>query len=329
MSHALPGLRTATADDWSWIAPLLVSRELPLDGARAHLAAFIVATIDEVPVGCAAIEHHGDVGLLRSLAVSPGHEGRGVGRALLSELRRVARRCALSGLYLLTTSAVTWFASQGGVRVDRTDLPSPLERSAELRGACPAGAIAMRIAPADGEEQENIRTAHADDAVAIAAIYAPIVRDTSISFEVVPPSAQTMRERIVDQSAALPWLVAPGGDGLIAGYAYASRHRDRAAYRWSVDVSVYVSAEQRGTGIGRRLYDVLLERLAQYGYRQAFAGIALPNAASVALHEAVGFVALGIYRDVGFKNGAWHDVGWWQRALGSSGGEPTEPLHAA
>ncbi len=106
---------------------------------------------------------------------------------------------------------------------------------------------------------------------------------------------------------------------------YASRHRERAAYRWSVDVTAYVREDARGRGVGKRLYTRLFEALSRLGYHQAFAGIALPNAASVALHEAVGFAPLGIYRDVGFKLGAWHDVGWWQRALREPG-PPVEPI---
>jgi len=153
------------------------------------------------------------------------------------------------------------------------------------------------------------------DAPAIAAIYAPIVRDTCISFELEPPSVEEMRLRIESTLARLPWLVAEDLHGAVSGYAYASRHRERPAYQWSVDTSAYVRHDVRHTGVGKALYGALLEKLAAQGYFQAFAGIALPNAASVALHESVGFQHLGTYRDVGFKNGTWHDVGWWQRRL--------------
>jgi L-amino acid N-acyltransferase YncA len=167
----------------------------------------------------------------------------------------------------------------------------------------------------------TIRTATPDDAEAIHAIYAPIVRTTVISFELEPPTADEMRNRITTTLERFPWLVSEDEAGLVDGYVYASRHRDRAAYQWSIDVTAYVREDRRGRGIGKRLYPRLFELLAELGYFQAFAGIALPNAASVALHESVGFEHLGIYRDVGFKLGAWHDVGWWQRRLR----EPSEP----
>jgi len=171
----------------------------------------------------------------------------------------------------------------------------------------------------------SIRTATPDDAAAIAAIYAPIVRDTAISFELEAPDANEMRSRLLATLKTLPWLVSLDTAGEVDGYAYASRHRERPAYQWSVDTTAYVRADRRGHGIGKALYAALFGELVALGYFQAFAGIALPNAASIALHESVGFAPLGIYRDVGFKRGAWHDVGWWQRAL-QPVGEPQPPL---
>ncbi len=171
----------------------------------------------------------------------------------------------------------------------------------------------------------TLRAATPADAAPIAAIYAPIVRDTFISFETTPPSAADMGARIAAGVAQLPWLVAEDAAGTVAGYVYASRHRERAAYRWSVDTTAYVRADCRGLGLGRRLYDALFDELRALGYFQAFAGIALPNAASVRLHEAVGFVQLGVYRQVGFKCGQWRDVGWWQKPL-QPPAEPREPL---
>jgi len=161
----------------------------------------------------------------------------------------------------------------------------------------------------------HIRMATPADAEGITAIYAPIVAHTGISFELAPPTVEDMRGRIVKTLQELPWFVSEDAHGLVAGYAYASRHRDRPAYQWSVDVSAYVREDTRGAGVGKGLYAVLLKELVRRGYFQAFAGIALPNAASVALHESVGFEPVGIYRKVGFKLGAWRDVGWWQRPL--------------
>ena len=162
-----------------------------------------------------------------------------------------------------------------------------------------------------------IRLARADDAVQVAAIYRPVVLDTIISFEVEPPSADEMRARIEKTLATFPWLVFER-DGAVAGYAYASRHRERSAYQWSVDVSCYVSEDARGRGVGAALYRALLRILARQGFRMAFAGIALPNPASVRLHESVGFTPVGVYREAGYKFGAWHDTGWWQCRVGDA-----------
>jgi len=160
-----------------------------------------------------------------------------------------------------------------------------------------------------------IRAATPADAESIAAIYAPIVRDTAISFELEPPSPEEMRGRILSTLRALPWLVSLDERGQVDGYVYAGRHRERAAYQWSVDVTAYVREDARGRGVGKRLYASLFAELVRLGYCQAFAGIALPNEASVALHESLGFEHLGTYRKVGFKLGGWRDVGWWQKTL--------------
>jgi phosphinothricin acetyltransferase len=171
----------------------------------------------------------------------------------------------------------------------------------------------------------KIRNANLDDAAEIAAIYGPIVAHTTISFELDVPSVDEMRSRIAKTLPALPWFVAEDDAGGVCGDVYAGKHRERAAYQWAVDTSAYVREDMRGQGVGRRLYEALLGRLAELGYYQAFAGIALPNAGSVGLHEAVGFKPLGVYRNVGFKRGAWHDVGWWQRELRPLDVPPSEP----
>src|SRR5688572_16818999 len=174
----------------------------------------------------------------------------------------------------------------------------------------------------------RIRLVEAADAEAIAAIYRPVVESTTISFETVPPDRDEIARRIADTLVSHPWLVCEIG-GRVAGYAYATTHRARAAYQWSVDTSVYVDAAWRRSGVGRGLYQSLFAILAAQGFFNAFAGIALPNAASVALHEAVGFEPLGIYRRVGFKLGAWHDVGWWQLTLRAQDASPDAPLPLA
>jgi phosphinothricin acetyltransferase len=158
---------------------------------------------------------------------------------------------------------------------------------------------------------------HADperDAAACAEIYAPAVRDGVASLEERVPEPHEIADRIRAISRNWPWLVAELDDR-IAGYAYGSRHRDRASYRWSADVTVYVSVAQQRRGIGRSLYEPLLALLAGQGYHEACAGITVPNDASVGLHESLGFVAVGVYQDIAYKHGRWRSVGWWQKTL--------------
>jgi L-amino acid N-acyltransferase YncA len=169
-----------------------------------------------------------------------------------------------------------------------------------------------------------VRAATSRDAAAIAAIYARHVHDGYATFEVEPPDAAEFARRIAVRPR-LPWLVAEQ-EATVLGFAYAGRHRERAGYRWSADVSVYLAPDAQGQGIGRALYEKLLPIVASLGYVSAFAGIALPNEASVALHESLGFTLVGTYRDIGFKLGEWRDVGWWQRRLcHPPPAEPAEP----
>jgi L-amino acid N-acyltransferase YncA len=170
----------------------------------------------------------------------------------------------------------------------------------------------------------TIRLAAPDDAAGVQVIYAPVVRDTPISFETEPPTVEEMRQRITHTLERLPWVVCEER-GVLLGYAYASPHRARAAYQWSVDVSVYVHAQARRAGVGRALYRSLFSLLTVQGIYQAYAGITLPNPASVGLHESFGFQSVGVYRAVGYKLGAWHDVGWWQLPLRERTAAPDPP----
>ena len=174
----------------------------------------------------------------------------------------------------------------------------------------------------------RIRFADESDAAAIAEIYRPIVESTTISFETMPPDREEMARRVAETTREHPWLACDIG-GRVAGYAYATKHRVRSAYRWSVDTSVYVDARCRQGGVGRGLYMSLFGILAAQGYFNAYAGIALPNAASVGLHEAVGFKKIGVYQRVGYKFGEWRDVGWWQLELRPHEESPAEPLTLA
>lgn len=173
------------------------------------------------------------------------------------------------------------------------------------------------------EDRPVIRAARPGDAAAIAEIYAPYVRDTVITFELDPPDAAEIRDRMT-REPRLPWLVATRSDRVV-GYAYASRHRDRAAYRWSADVAIYLRADEHSRGTGRLLYEELIPATRALGYAGLYAGVTLPNPASVGLHEAMGFTLVGVYRSVGFKGGRWLDVGWYELAAPAYPDPPPEP----
>jgi L-amino acid N-acyltransferase YncA len=171
----------------------------------------------------------------------------------------------------------------------------------------------------------DIRLVTAEDAADIAEIYRPFVASTPISFEIEPPDELEIQKRIDGILPTYPWLVCEQG-GRVAGYAYASRHSARAAYQWSVDMSVYVHSDFQRRGIGRGLYVSLVRILRAQGFFNAYAGVTLPNPGSVGLHESIGFQAIGVYRNVGYKMGAWHDVGWWELVLQPLVAEPPPPL---
>ena len=163
------------------------------------------------------------------------------------------------------------------------------------------------------------------DAGSCAAIYRPVVEQTHSSFEEVAPNPAEMASRMEQTLHTLPWLVAEDAHAVL-GYAYASPHRARTAYRWSVDISVYLQEDARGRRIGSLLYDRLLRILAAQGYVNVYAGIALPNPASVALHRSIGMELVGIYRQVGFKFGRWWDVAWYWLRLPLANDAPGEPI---
>lgn len=163
----------------------------------------------------------------------------------------------------------------------------------------------------------RVRDGSECDAAACAAIYAPYVTDTAITFETHPPPPAEMATRIAAAVRTHSWVVLEE-EGRIIGYAYAGPFKSRAAYRWSCEVSVYVEHGKQRTGAGRALYDALFARLAERGFRTAIAGMTLPNDASVGLHRSMGFEPVGTYRQIGWKHGRWHDVAW----VRSSGRSP-------
>jgi phosphinothricin acetyltransferase len=170
-----------------------------------------------------------------------------------------------------------------------------------------------------------IRIAAIEDAQQIAEIYAPAVVERVTSFELVAPTAEEMGSRLARVMALYPWLVCEL-DGGVIGYAYASTHNERAAYRWSVDVAVYVGVQVHRRGVGTALYASLFEVLAIQNIRNVYAGITLPNAASEGMHNRAGFRLVGTYHHVGYKFGGWHDVAWFERAILPVMIDPPEPL---
>ena len=169
-----------------------------------------------------------------------------------------------------------------------------------------------------------IRLATPSDGPALAEIYRPAVTHAATSFELDPPDGAEMGRRVERVMEKAPWLVVER-DGRVLGYAYASPHRDRAAYQWSVEISAYVHHDAHRLGIARALYTSLFDALVVQGFRNAYAGITLPNAASVGLHTAMGFTPVGVYRGIGYKQGAWHDVAWLERALAPRDATPAVP----
>jgi phosphinothricin acetyltransferase len=169
-----------------------------------------------------------------------------------------------------------------------------------------------------------IRDATLDDATACAAIYAPYVRETAITFETEPPGAGEMGERIASSLSTHAFVVLEEGDRVV-GYAYAGQFHRRAAYRWACEVSVYLEQGATGRGTGRALYTALFDRLEARGFRMLISLMTVPNEASLRLHLAMDFEVVGTMTEIGYKLGAWHDVMWLQRRLPDIGDPPPEP----
>ena len=176
----------------------------------------------------------------------------------------------------------------------------------------------------------TIRPAVASDAADMLSIYAEFVLNTPVSFETEVPTMAEFEQRIAAYSRYAPWLACEA-EGKIAGYVYGSRHRQRDAYQWSSDATVYVHGDFQLRGIGAALYRNLFQCLRAQGFCTVYAAITLPNPASVGLHESLGFKPIGVYEGVGYKLGRWHDVGWWGHRLQQLplNPEPPRPPEAA
>lgn len=170
----------------------------------------------------------------------------------------------------------------------------------------------------------RLRVAAPDDAAAVADVYRPYVEDSAVTFEETPPNDTAVSDRIETKLETHPWFVAER-DGRAVGYAYASPLRDRPAYRWTAELSVYVDRERRGEGAGSALYRALLATLERQGFESAYGVVTLPNPESVGFHESFGFERVGLFPEVGYKLGEWHDVAWYERGLGERSGDPDDP----
>lgn len=170
-----------------------------------------------------------------------------------------------------------------------------------------------------------IRLATPDDAAGILAIYAPYIENTSFTFETEVPAVGEFAERIRTYLLTWPWLVCET-NGKITGYAYATRHRERTAYQWCTESSIYIHDDFQKAGIGKALYTALFEILKKQGFRNVYAVINLPNEKSVAFHERLGFHYFATYEHVGYKLGKWKNVGWWRLIVNEFGNEPTAPV---
>lgn len=171
-----------------------------------------------------------------------------------------------------------------------------------------------------------IRLATVDDAAKVVEIYRPSIEGSAVSFETAVPSSEEMRRRIANCLEQYPWIIDEGEQGEVRGYAYAAQYHPRAAYRWTAIASVYVGNNHLRQGIAKRLYQVLFDLLERQGIRQVLAAIAVPNPASQQFHESLGFTRVGLMPKVGYKLGAWQDMGWWQRPIGDGAESPPAPF---
>ena len=319
--HAALTVRRAAPNDWPLIAELLGALSLPLDGARDHLAEFVVAERRTLVVGCAAMERYADAGLLRSVAVLPAEQGRGTGRALVERCLRDAAASGIRTVVLLTTTADRYFPRYGFEIIARDGVPDAVRASAEFQGACPASATVMRLelpAP-DKVPSVSIRPAELRDAAAIAEIYNAGIRARTATFETRERTAAELRDRVAGSAAATgvryPMRVAER-DGRVVGWVAASAYRDRACYAGIAEFSVYVHPAEHGRRIGDVLMRSFLPALEEVGFWKVLSRIFPENAASRALCRRHGFREVGVYEKHARLDGVWRDVVIVERLLG-------------
>jgi L-amino acid N-acyltransferase YncA len=173
----------------------------------------------------------------------------------------------------------------------------------------------------------HIRPVQMQDAKAVLSIYKPYIESSATTFETTVPPVEEFAARIKTYTEKYPWLVAVD-EGEVIGYAYASRHRDREAYQWCVESSVYVLEEYHHTGIAKELYVKLFDILQRSGYVNVYAGVTLPNPKSYTFHTKMGFEPIGVYKNIGYKSGKWHDVAWLVKTINPHTDDPSAPQKA-
>jgi len=312
-------IEAARPSDTDRVLDLLTRNRLPVDGLREHLATTTIAR-DETGeiVGSAALELYADGALLRSVAVAPQWQGRGLGHALTDAAIRLARDRHVPAIYLLTTTAERFFPQFGFERIERADVPPSVQTSVEFTFACPSSATVMRKSlEGTTMPRYTVRPATLDDLGALTDIYNHYVVNTAITFDLRPFTVAERRPWFDDHAESGPHrlLAAIDSGNSCVGYATTGRWRPKAAYDTTVEASVYCRPDVRGTGCGSALYSALFECLAREDVETIVAGVSLPNPASIALHERFGFRSVGVFTAVGRKFDKLWDVEWFQRPL--------------
>lgn len=303
--------RYAAPRDWPQIANLLSSCNLPLDGARDLVSAFLLACQGEELVACGALERFGDSALLRSVAVVEAERGSGLGQDLVHRLLDQAYEEKLRQVILLTTTADRFFPRFGFLPVTRGEVPEAVRESAEFQGACPSSSIVMRL---DLSRRPTwVRLATAEDAEAIADIYNQGIADQT-TFETELRTPEERREWMAQHGPRHPVLVAVRGEQVV-GWASLNPFSARQAYRFVADLSVYVERSQRGSRVGAALMAELLRRAVALAYHKLVLTTFPHSHAAVRLYQHFGFELVGDYREQGLLNGVWTDTRLMERLL--------------
>ena len=308
-------VRQAEPNDWDRVAQLLVGLGLPIDGARDHLAEFLIVERGDSVVGCAAVERYGDAGLLRSVAVTTSERGKGTGKALVDRCLRDASASGIRTIVLLTTTAERYFPRFGFEVIARDVVPEAVRVSAEFRGACPDSATAMQLVLPSAERGVAIRNARPNDAAAIAAIYNAGIRARVATFETRERTADDVLSWVTRERH--PVLVAER-EGRVVGWVGASPYRARECYAGIAEFSVYVDPSEQRRRAGDALMREFLPALERAGFWKVLSRIFPENAPSRALCRRHGFREVGVYEKHAQLDGLWRDVVIVERLLGDA-----------